>query len=79
MWLTLKDAGDRERPFRCIAMVSQFTKGIRPTCLSLLSRECTEEQRHVGKEICVVIIGRIRTCYLCFTYTPVSTVSFVLS
>ena len=26
----------------------------------------------------VVIDGRIRMCYLCFTYTLVSTVSFVL-
>ena len=30
-----------------------------------------------NREIGVVINGRIRTCYLGFTYTPVSTVSFV--
>ena len=38
-----------------------------------------EEQWHGGnREIGVVIDGRIRTRYVCFTYTPVSTVSFVL-
>jgi len=31
-----------------------------------------------NREIGVVIDGRIRTCYLCFTYISVSTVSFVL-
>jgi len=46
----------------------------------LLSRECTEEQGHGGKrEIGVVIHGRIKTGYLCFTCTPVSTVEFCLS
>ena len=62
-----------------LQMVSQFTKWIGPTCLSLLSRECTEEQRHVGKEIGVVIIRRIGMYYLCFTYILVSAVSFVFS
>ena len=32
-----------------------------------------------NREIGVVIDGRIRTCYLCFTYTPASTFSFVFS
>jgi len=32
-----------------------------------------------NREIGVVIDGRIRTCYLCFIYTPSSTVSFVFS
>jgi len=31
------------------------------------------------REIGVVTDGRIRKCYLCFTYTPVSTVSFLVS
>jgi len=31
-----------------------------------------------SREIGMVIDKRIRRCYLCFTYTPVSTVSFVL-
>ena len=30
-----------------------------------------------NRDIGVVIDGSIRTCYLCFTYTHVSTVSFV--
>ena len=30
-------------------------------------------------EIGVMICGRIRTCYLCFTYTSVFTVNLVLS
>ena len=32
-----------------------------------------------NREISAVIDGRIKTCYLCFTYTPVSTFSFVFS
>ena len=31
-----------------------------------------------NREIGVVIDGRIRTCYLCFTYTPASTASLFL-
>ena len=52
----------------------------RPTCLSFVSRECAEEQGHGGKRgIGVVIHGRIKMGYLCFTYTPVSTVEFCFS
>jgi len=44
MWLALEEAGDCEMPFRCIAngsgecdrLFSQFTKEIRPTCLSFV-------------------------------------------
>ena len=43
---------------------------------SLLLRRCTEEQWHTGNiEIGVVIHRRVRIWYLCFTYTPVPTVS----
>ena len=42
-----------------------------------LSRECMEEQGHVGnREIGVVIDGRITMGYLYFTYIPVSTLEF---
>ena len=44
----------------------------------LLSRGCTKEQEHGGeREIGVVIHGRIKKGYLCFTYAPVSTVEFL--
>ena len=32
-----------------------------------------------NREICVVIDGRITMGYLCFTYTPASTVEFCFS
>jgi len=46
---------------------------------SWLLRKCTEEQGHAGNiEIGVVIHRRIRVWYLCFTYTPLPTVSLIL-
>ena len=32
-----------------------------------------------NRETCVVLDGRIRTCYFCFAYKLASTVSFVFS
>ena len=45
----------------------------------LLSRECTGNKDMWGDTgIGAVIHGRVRTCNLCFTYTPVFTDSLVL-
>ena len=57
MWLTLEEVGDCERSFRCVADGSEeydrlfhgLRKGLDQHVFLLLSRECTEEQGHVGK------------------------------
>jgi len=54
-------------------------KEIRPTCLSLVYRESVRGNKGMeGNREIGVIDRRIMTCYLCFIYTPVSTLSFVL-
>ena len=54
---------------------------IGPTCLSFVYHGSVQRNKSMegNREIGVVIDRRIKTCYLCFTYTPISTVEFCLS
>jgi len=46
---------------------------------SSLLRKCKDQQGHAGNiEIGVVIHRRVMVWYLCFTYTPLPTVSLIL-
>ena len=72
--MTLEYAGDSDRLFLCLC------RSLDRHVFSLLSWECTRGQGHGGeREIVLVIHGRIKKGYLCFTYTPVSTVEFCFS
>ena len=57
MRLTLEEAGDCERPFRCVAdgsgecdgLFHSLRKGLDQHVFPLSSLECTEDRGHVGK------------------------------
>lgn len=69
------DSGDLDRLFH------KLMQEIRPACLSFAyhGSEWRNKGMEGNREIGVVIDGRIKMCYLGFTYTLVSTVSFVFS